>query len=114
MKKTIGSLLVAVLLAGCQAHMMETHGDKPQLFKSGQEKPGRGGVIQYLANGPGAFKRARRADAEKQMQDFCAGAYTIAAEGPRSKFGAAMPIGRKVSFEMDQNWYVAFECASDQ
>ncbi len=30
---------------------------------------------------------------------------------PRSKFGASMPIGGKVSVEFDEYWYVAFECA---
>lgn len=110
MKRTIILLLMAAG-SGCAAHMMETHGDKVQLFKTGQEKPGRGGVIRYLSNGPAAFKRARRADADKQMETFCSGGHTITAEGPRSKFGAAMPIGDKVSVEVDQYWYVAFECA---
>lgn len=111
MKRTILLLFLAAFGSGCVAHMLETHGDKVQLFKTGQEKPGRGGVIQYMSNGLGAMKRARRADAEKQMQKFCSGAYTITAEGPRSKFGATMPIGNKVSVEVDQYWYVAFECA---
>ena len=92
--------------------MMETHGDKIQLFKTGLEKPGHGGVIRYLVTGPGSFQRARRADAENQMKRFCSGDYVISAEGPRSKFGSSMPIGDKVSFEVDQYWYVAFECAS--
>lgn len=109
MKRLSLALFVAAG-SGCAAHMMETHGDKVQLFKTGREKPGKGGVIRYLSNGPGAIKRARRADAEKQMRTFCAGDYAITAEGPRSKFGAAMPIGNKVSLEVDQYWYVAFEC----
>lgn len=91
--------------------MMETRGDTVRLLETGREKPGRGGVIRYLVTGPGAFQRARRSDAEKQMRKFCSGAYSIAAEGPRSKFGAAMPIGGKVSFETGEYWYVAFECA---
>lgn len=104
-------LFLAGAASGCVAHMVETHGDKIQLFKTGQEKPGRGGVIRYLSNGPAAFGKARRADAEKQMRNFCSGDYTITAEGPRSKFGASMPIGNKATFELDEYRYVAFECA---
>ena len=110
LRQTLTLLLSATLGSGCVAHMMETHGDQIQLFRTGQEKPGRGGVIRYLNTGLGAFKRARRADAEKQMRAFCPSGYTITAEGPRSKFGSSMPIGNKVSFEMDEYWYVAFEC----
>jgi hypothetical protein len=109
-RRAAGLLLVAAFASGCVAHMMETHGDKIQLFKSGQEKPGRGGVIRYLSNGLPAMKRARRANAEKQMRAFCSGNYSVTEEGPRSKFGAAMPIGGKASLEVDQYWYVAFEC----
>lgn len=105
-------LVLAALAAGCKAHMLETHGDRVQLLRTGQEKPGRGGALRYLVTGPGSFKKARRADAERQMKKFCApAAYTITAEGPRSKFGASMPIGRKASFEVGEYWYVAFECA---
>lgn len=111
MKRTIILLFAAALGSACTAHMMETHGDKIQVFKTGQEKPGRGGVVRYLVTGPGAFQRARRADAEKQMRAFCSGDYAVTVEGPRSKFGAAMPIGDKVSFEVDQYRYVAFECS---
>lgn len=102
-------LVAAALSAGCAAHMMETHGDKIQLLSFGQEKPGRGGVIRYLRNGPSAFSKARRADAERQMEKFCGGAYSISEEGPRSKFGARMPIGGG-GLEMDEYQYVAFEC----
>lgn len=109
MKRT-APLLLALVLAGCKAHMLETRGDTVQLF-GGPEKPGKGGVIRYLSNGPAAFKKARKADAERQMERFCSGAYTVTAEGPRSKFGAKMPTGPKVSFEMDEYWYVAFDCA---
>lgn len=110
MKRTIMLLFMAAVCSGCVARMMETHGDKIQLFSIGQEKRGHGGVIRYMSNGPGMITRARRKDAEKQMRNFCAGAYKITAEGPRSKFGAAMPIGGKISVEVDQYWYVAFEC----
>lgn len=110
--KTFFLVLFAAVLAGCKAHMMETHGDKLQLLKTGQEKPGRGGVLRYLRNGPKAWSGARRADAERQMRAFCSGGYAITAEGPRSKFGAAMPTTGKVSFEMDEYQYVAFECAA--
>lgn len=109
-KRTIGLLLAASLLGGCVAEMMETHGDKIQIIKTGLEKPGRSGVVRYLSNGMDSWRKARRADAEKQMDRFCSGKYEITAEGPRSKFGASMPIGNKVSFEVDQYWYVAFEC----
>lgn len=98
------------LLPGCTAHMMETHGDTIQLMKTGQEKPGKGGVLRYLNGGIPAWRNARRKNAEKQMQDFCKGPYQITAEGPRSKFGASMPIGNKVSLEVDEYTYVAFEC----
>lgn len=91
--------------------MLETHGDKIQAFTIGQEKQGRGGVIRYLSNGPKAFQKARRSDAEKQMRNFCGGEYAVTTEGPRSKFGASMPIGNKATFEMDEYQYVAFECA---
>lgn len=111
MKRTSFLLLLVASFAGCNAHMMETRGDKIQLLKTGSEKPGRGGVIRYLVTGPAAFKKARSADADKQMRRFCSGDYAVAAEGPRSKFGAAMPIGAKASFEVDEYWYVAFDCA---
>lgn len=111
MKRILLLSALAVLVAGCKAHMMETRGDTIQLFKLGTQKPGRGGVIRYLVTGPAFFQKARRADAEDQMRKFCSGAYTITAEGPRSKFGAAMPIGGKVSFEVDEYRYVAFDCA---
>jgi hypothetical protein len=111
MKKTIGLIILAVFCTGCAAEMMEKHGDTITIFKTGHEKPGRGGVVRYLNTGFDSWKRARRGNAEKQMQQFCAGAYAITAEGPRSKFGASMPIGNSVSFEVDQYWYVAFECA---
>lgn len=90
--------------------MLETHGDGIQLLRTGQEKPGRGGALRYLKNGPAAFQRARRADAEKQMRAFCSGTYTITAEGPRSKLGSAAPTLGKVSLEMDEYQYVLFEC----
>ena len=113
MKNIIGFLVLAILCSGCAAHMMETHGDRIQLLKTGQEKPGKGGVIRYLNTGADSGKRARRADAEKQMQKFRGGLFTITAEGPRSKFGAAMPIGNSASFEVDQYTYVAFECKNN-
>lgn len=110
MKRTIALLLLASLGAGCKAHMLETRGDTIQLLKIGSEKPGRGGVIRYLVTGPAAFKKARSADADKQMRRFCSGDYAVTAQGPRSKLGAAMPVP-KVSFEVDEYWYVAFDCA---
>jgi hypothetical protein len=113
MKNIIGCLLLAVLCLGCTAHMMETHGDKIQLFATGQEKPGRGGVIRYLNTGLPSWRQSRRADAEKQMQHFCSGSYRITAEGPRSKFGSAMPIGSSASLEVDQYTYITFECTKD-
>ncbi len=111
MKRTIVLLFIAALCSGCKAHMMETRGDKIQLLKTGGEKPGRGGVIRYLVTGPAAFKKARSSDADQQMRRFCSGDYAVSAEGPRSKFGAAMPIGAKASFEVGEYWYVAFDCA---
>ncbi|MDP3541760.1 MAG: hypothetical protein Q8T11_04750 [Elusimicrobiota bacterium] len=111
MKRSLLLLLLASVVAGCKAHMMETRGDKIQLLKAGSEKPGRGGVIRYLVTGPAAFKKARSADADQQMRKFCSGDYAVSAEGPRSKFGADMPIGGKASFEVDEYWYVAFDCA---
>lgn len=112
MNRGVMALLVAAsLAAGCRAHMLETYGDKVQLIKTGREKLGRGGTIRWLANGPSAFKKARRADAEKQMGKFCSGPYSITAEGPRSKFGSSMPVGSKVSVEFDEWWYAAFACA---
>jgi hypothetical protein len=111
MKRTLPLLLV-LLVAACKAHMLETRGDKIQLFNLGKTQPGRGGVIRYLSTGPAAFKKARKADAAKQMRAFCSGDYAVTAEGPRSKFGAKMPIGPKASFEVDEYWYVAFDCAA--
>ena len=110
MKNMVGYVLLAVLCTGCVAHMMETHGDKISLFASAKDKQGKGGVIRYLNTGLASWRQARREDALKQMQKFCAGPYTITAEGPRSKFGASMPIGSSVSFEVDQYTYLAFEC----
>jgi hypothetical protein len=91
--------------------MMETYGDKVHLFAPRNEKLERGGVIRYLNTGLESWKRSRREDANKQMQHFCAGPYKIIDEGPRSKFGAEMPIGNSVSFEVDQYTYLSFECA---
>lgn len=110
MKKIMGCLVFAVFCTGCVAHMMETHGDTIQLFASKNDKKGRGGVIRYLNTGFDSWKKSRRADAEKQMEKFCSGPYRITAEGPRSQFGATMPIGSSVSFEVDQYTYIAFEC----
>jgi hypothetical protein len=107
--RTLVIVSVAALLSACSSQMLETHGDQIQLFKTGQEKPGRGGSLRYLANGLEFAKKARRADAEKQMARFCGGEYAITAEGPRSKFGASMPIPT-ASLEVDQYWYVAFDC----
>jgi hypothetical protein len=110
MKSILGLFLVSILFSGCRAHMMETHGNEVRLFKTGLEKPGRGGVIRFLNTGLDAWKKARRKDAGKQMAAYCGGPYTITAEGPRSQFGAAMPIGPGVSLEVDQYTYIAFEC----
>ncbi len=110
MKRLIGFFLLGLLLSGCTAHMMETQGDTITLFKTGQEKPGKGGVIRYLNTGFSSWRNARRKNAEAQMQKFCGGPYQITAEGPRSQFGASMPIGSKASLEVDQYTYVAFEC----
>ena len=113
MNRAIPLLLSCFVLSSCAAHMLETHGDKIQLFKTGQEKPGKGGSIRWLANGPKFLKEGRRRNAEKQMRDFCGGDYAITAEGPRSKFGSAMPIpGGKATIELDEYWYAAFECAA--
>lgn len=113
MTKSLAVLAVlAVVASGCAAHMMETHGDKVQLFDIGQPKRERGGTIRYLNTGLQAMRKARRDDAEKQMKSFCSGDYTIKAEGPRSEFGAAMPIGAKATVEFDEYRYVAFECAA--
>lgn len=90
--------------------MVETHGDTIHLFKSPSDKPGHGGVVRYLNRGLESWKRARRTNAEKQMRAYCGGPYRITAEGPRSKFGADMPIGKSVSLEVDQYTYLAFEC----
>jgi hypothetical protein len=110
MKKLLCSVAAIVLLSGCAADMVEKHGDAIHLLKLPGDKPGKGGVIRYLNGGMTAWKQARRANAEKQMQEFCKGPYTITAEGPRSKFGAEMPIGKSVSLEVDQYTYIRFEC----
>lgn len=107
--KRAALLLLLVSLSACKAHMLETRGDKLQLFKARNEKPGKGGVIRYLVTGPASFKKARKADAEKQMKGFCGGEYAVSAEGPRSKLGASVPIP-KASFELDEYWYVVFDC----
>jgi hypothetical protein len=104
-------LLLAALACGCAAKMLETHGDRVQLLKTGQEKPGRGGVISYGSYGPASIKKARRANAEKQMRAFCSGDYAVTAEGPRSKLGASVPTPAKAGVEFDEVWYVVFECA---
>lgn len=102
-------LLAAILAAGCQAHMIEKRGESPRLTGDGLSHDPKGGVIRWLANGPAFLKNGRRADAEKQMRAYCGGDFTITAEGPRSKFGASMPIV-KGGLEMDEWWYAAFEC----
>ena len=110
MNKYLGFCLLAVLLSGCAAEMMETHGDKIYLLKPANLPPGKGGVVRYLNGGMSSWRDRRRANAEKQMQAFCKGPYKIVAEGPRSKFGADMPIGNNVSLEVDQYTYIRFEC----
>lgn len=110
-RKTLGWVVLAILCSGCRAHMMETRGETISLFKSPTQKPGRGGVVRYLNTGFQSWRKARREDALRQMQSFCAGEYRVTAEGPRSKFGAEMPIGNSVSLEVDQYWYIAFDCA---
>ena len=69
-------------------------------------------MIRYLNRGLALAKKARRADAERQMKEFCKGPYTISAEGPRSAFGADMPIGSRVSLEVDEYTYIRFECVN--
>ena len=103
------AILVACL-SGCVAHMVEKHGDSIQLIKLGNERPGKGGVIRYLNGGLKSWRSARRSDAERQMKAFCSGPYRIVEEGPRSKFGADMPIGNSVSVEFDEYTYVRFDC----
>ncbi|UPT74814.1 MAG: hypothetical protein M0D55_03595 [Elusimicrobiota bacterium] len=107
--KRILPLAAAALLAGCRAHMLETHGDAVKLFDIGQPKAEKGGFIRYLSTGPKSFRTARRADAEKQMRRFCGGEFAVLEEGPRSKFGARAPIPA-AALEMDEYWYVAFGC----
>lgn len=102
---------MTAMLTGCTAEMMETRGGNIQLIHLPTEKTGKGGVIRYLNTGMSSWKDARRKNAEKQMKDFCKGAYTITAEGPRSKFGASMPIGSHSSVEVDQYTYLAFDCS---
>jgi hypothetical protein len=111
MNKSLGFMLLSLAFVGCTAHMMEMHGDKITIFKVGDYKPGHGGVIRYLNTGMTSWKEARRRDAEKQMKEFCKGPYTITAEGPRSKFGAKMPLESHATLEMDEYTYVAFECS---
>lgn len=105
-------LLCAVLLAGCKAHMIELRGESPRLTSDGFRRDPKGGVIRWLANGPQAFRKARRADAEAQMRGYCGGDYAITAEGPRSKLGATVAIP-SAGVEFDQWWYAAFDCAAD-
>ena len=102
-------ILGSLLLLGCAADMMETRGDTVKLFG---QKETRGGVIRYLNTGMDSWRKRRRANAEGQMKQYCKGPYRIVAEGPRSKFGADMPIGKSVSFEVDQYWYISFDCES--
>lgn len=110
MKKLVLFSLFVIFGLGCRAHMMETHGDEVTLMNIGKEKGPRGGVIRYLSRGHSSWAKARRSDAERQMKDFCKGPYTVTAEGPRSKFGADMPIGKSVTLEVDEYWYMRFEC----
>ena len=109
MKIIIYYVLVGILTTGCVAQMVETKGQDIQLFKP-KDQQTRGGVVRYLNTGLTTWKKMRRSDAEKQMQKFCEGAYRIVEEGPRSKFGASMPIGKGVTFETDEYTYVRFEC----
>lgn len=112
MKRMAIAVLLASGLWGCQAHMMETHGDSVSLVDLAKGvKPARGGVIRYLNTGRESWRKARRTNAESQMKQFCKGGpYTITAEGPRSQFGADMPIGKSVTVEVDEYWYIRFEC----
>jgi hypothetical protein len=108
--KRHATIIFVFLFAGCAAEMMEKHGDTLTLMTLGKGKQDKGGVVRYLNTGLDFAKKARRKDAEKQMQTFCKGPYTIVAEGPRSKFGAGMPIGPHSSLEVDQYTYLRFEC----
>jgi hypothetical protein len=110
MKYRLFIVFSVLALCGCTAEMVEKHGDSIQLLSHDPTHPPKGGVMKYLNTGKDSWRKARRADAEKQMERYCAGPYKITAEGPRSKFGSAMPIGNSVSVEVDQYTYIAFEC----
>jgi hypothetical protein len=109
MRKMIPLLILfGGVLAGCTAQMMETRGDKMAIFRSPTEKPGRGGIIRYNNRGKQSWRQARRKDAEKQMEQFCQGAYAITTEGPRSRVNLQQGIGFDA---LDPNQYIAFDCA---
>jgi hypothetical protein len=110
MNRFQGLLILTVVLNGCAAEMMETHGDKVTLLKVGDYKSGKGGVVRYLNTGLTSWKNARRSDAEKQMERFCKGPYKIVEEGPRSKFGSSMPTESHATLEVDQYTYIRYEC----
>jgi hypothetical protein len=108
MRKIHALAVLAALLAGCKAEMMEKRGDAMALFPSPTERPGRGGIIRYNNHGAQSWRDARRKDALKQMETFCQGDYTIVAEGPRSQFKLVSGIG----FDpLDPNRYIEFDCA---
>ena len=101
-------IVCSLFCSGCAAHMVETRGDAPALVRSPTEKPGRGGIIRYNDHGKESWRQARRKEAEKQMAQFCQGAYTITAEGPRSQFNLRNGIGIDA---LDADRYMAFDCA---
>lgn len=111
MKKYLGLAVLSAFVAGCKAHMIETHGANLQLTRGGLVQPPKGGAIKYLVTGPKSFQEARKSDAEKQMRSYCSGDYTVAAEGSRKDVGTSVPVGDKSSLDVGQFHYVAFECA---
>lgn len=111
MKKYVGLAVLSAFVAGCKAHMIETHGANLQLARRGLVQPPKGGAIKYLVTGSESMKKARKADAEKQMRSYCGGDYTVSAEGSRKEVGNAVPVGDKSSLDVGQFHYIAFECA---
>ena len=112
MKTLFFIMLAGGVLSGCiaqRAEMVETRGDQIALFRSPTERPGRGGIIRYNDRGKKSWRQARREDAERRMETFCHGGYTITTEGPRSDF--QLRNGMIDIDPLDPNRYIGFDCA---
>lgn len=102
-------LLVAAVMSGCSATMVNAPGGSRSAFAPVNEAQ-RPGTISYLNQGADSIIRARRGDAYKQMHGACGGDYRIEGEGPQMSGGVLAPVGRSAVFIPSQYWFIQFSC----